>query len=233
MDDNSIVNAWTTYVSRGDPVTAGDRSVTFRAALAALAAIDETVRAARSEDAPVAPSRASSEEALAALLLLRELREQLADWEPGLIEAAREAGASWAELALPLGVTSRQAAERRYLRVRPGRPGATGEERVQATRDRRAADRSVTSWARDNAADLRQLAGQITALDTLPAVLRHDLSQALAASDPASLLEPLTRIRAARPALPPDLAERVDTLARHTTDLRNESDQRRSGTPQP
>ncbi|MGW0116968.1 type III effector protein [Streptomyces sp. NPDC003327] len=227
----------------GDPVT-------FHAALAALAAMDETVRAARSASAPTAtePSgapaaspgpgassapAASSEEALAALLLLRELREQLAGWEPGLIEAAREAGVSWADLAEPLGVTSRQAAERRYLRVRPGRPGATREERVQATRDRRAADRSVTSWARDNAADLRQLAGQITALDRLPAALRRDLSQALAADDPARLLEPLARARATRPRLPADLAARVDGLARRTTDLRNESDQRRSGTPQP
>ncbi|MFE1377965.1 type III effector protein [Streptomyces sp. NPDC058740] len=217
--------------SKDDDVTQGD-TVTFRAAVAALAAIEETVRAARSAPAPAAAPRASSEEALAALLLLRELREQLADWEPGLIEAARDAGASWAELAPPLGVTSRQAAERRYLRVRPGRPGATGEQRVQATRDRRAADRSVTSWARDNAADLRQLAGQITALDALPAALRHELSQALAADDPAGLLEPLARTRTARPPLPPDLAGRVDTLARRTTDVRNESDQRRSGTPQ-
>ncbi|WP_128976118.1 type III effector protein [Streptomyces roseicoloratus] len=211
----------------------GDHPVTFRAALAALAAIDETVRAAGSVDAPVTPAGTSLEDALSALLLLRRLRERLADWEPGLIEAARDAGASWADLAPPLGVTSRQAAERRYLRVRPGRPGATGEQRVQATRDRRAADRSVTSWARDNAADLRQLAGQITALDSLADVLRRDLSQALADSDPARLLEPLARTRTARPPLPADLAERVDVLARRTTDLRNESDQRRSGSPQP
>ncbi|WMX48699.1 type III effector protein [Streptomyces roseicoloratus] len=211
----------------------GDHPVTFRAALAALAAIDETVRAAGAVDAPVTPAGTSLEDALSALLLLRRLRERLADWEPGLIEAARDAGASWADLAPPLGVTSRQAAERRYLRVRPGRPGATGEQRVQATRDRRAADRSVTSWARDNAADLRQLAGQITALDSLADVLRRDLSQALADSDPARLLEPLARTRTARPPLPADLAERVDVLARRTTDLRNESDQRRSGSPQP
>ncbi|MEV6329249.1 type III effector protein [Streptomyces sp. NPDC051909] len=210
----------------GDPVS-------FQAALVALAAIDETVRAARSASTPVTPPITSSEEAIAALLLLRELREQLAGWEPGLIEVARDAGASWADLAQPLGVTSRQAAERRYLRVRPGRPGATREERVQATRDRRAADRTVTGWARDNAADLRQLAGQITALDALPAALRRDLSQALADSDPARLLEPLARARTTRLSLPAGLAERVDAIARRTADLRIESDQRRSGTSQP
>ncbi|MFF4169370.1 type III effector protein [Streptomyces sp. NPDC001744] len=216
-------------------MTGAGHPVTFHAALTALAAMNETVRKARS--APDAPPDtrpdASSEEALTALLLLRELREQLAGWEPGLIEAARDAGASWADLAHPLGVTSRQAAERRYLRVRPGNPGTTGEQRVQATRDRRAADRTVTAWARDNAFDLRQLAGQITALDTLPAALRNDLGEALADSDPALLLKPLARTRRHLAPRHPDLAERVDTLTRHTEVLRDESDQRRSGVPQP
>lgn len=32
-------------------------------------------------------------------LLLRQVREQLAAWETGLIETARDAGASWADLA--------------------------------------------------------------------------------------------------------------------------------------
>src|SRR4051812_35323447 len=141
----------------------------FPATAAALDAIHEAVRTATTPPARgPEPDRTSSEQALAALLLLRELRDQLAGWEPWLIEAAREAGASWAELAHPLGVASRQAAERRYLRVRPGAPGVTGEQRVQATRDRRAADRSVADWARAHAADLRQLAGQITALTDLP-----------------------------------------------------------------
>ncbi|MFF5922769.1 type III effector protein [Streptomyces flavochromogenes] len=213
-------------------MTGADRPITFPAALAALAAIDEAVRAARSATTPDTPPHDSPEEALAALLLLRGLREQLAAWEPRFIEAARDAGASWADLAHPLGVTSRQAAERRYLRVRPGNPGTTGEQRVQTTRDRRAADRTVTSWARSSAADLRQLAGQITALDTLPPDTRADLSAALAHSDPTQLLEPLARTH---PHLTPrpDLAKRVADLTRRTEDLRDESDQRRSHPPHP
>ncbi|MEU4268025.1 type III effector protein [Streptomyces sp. NPDC026092] len=213
-------------------MTGADQPVTFPAALAALAAIDEAVRAARSATPDTTP-HGSSEEALAALLLLRELREQLAAWEPGFIEAARDAGASWADLAHPLGVTSRQAAERRYLRVRPGNPGTTGEQRVQTIRDRRAADRTITAWARSNAADLRQLAGQITALDTLPTDTQADLSAALAHSDPTLLLEPLARTHAHLTPLQPELAKRVDDLTRRTEDLRDESDQRRSHTPQP
>ncbi|MYS05190.1 type III effector protein, partial [Streptomyces sp. SID6041] len=111
----------------------------FLAAAAALTAIDNALRDAR-HDAPDAAGP-GPEQALASLMLLRQVREQLAGWETGLIETAREAGASWADLARPLGVASRQAAERRYLRGRPGAIGATGEQRVTATRQARAAER--------------------------------------------------------------------------------------------
>ncbi|MFI8244434.1 type III effector protein, partial [Streptomyces sp. NPDC085866] len=160
----------------------------FLAAAAALHAIDDALHAARNED-PGETHDVGPEQALASLLLLRQVREQLAGWETGLIETAREAGASWADLAHPLGVASRQAAERRYLRGRPGPAGTTGEQRVQATRERRAAERTTATWARHNAADLRRIAGQITALTDLPAAARSPLRQlhaALADDDPAA-----------------------------------------------
>ncbi|MVO88478.1 type III effector protein [Streptomyces sp. p1417] len=194
----------------------------FLAAAAALHTIGEAVRTAQNAQAP-APAggeQASSEDALAALLMLRELREQLAGWEPGLIETARAAGSSWADLARPLGVASRQAAERRYLRVRPGAPGTTGEQRVQDTRDRRADDRTLTAWAQANAADLRQLAGQITALTDLPARARapqRRLAQALADDSAAGLLTPLADARTHLTDHHPDLAARVEAMT-HTTD---------------
>ncbi|MFD6751076.1 type III effector protein, partial [Streptomyces anthocyanicus] len=155
---------------------------------------------------------------------LRELREQLAGWEPGLIEAARAAGSSWADLAHPLGVSSRQAAERRYLRVRPGAPGATGEQRVQATRNSRAADRTITTWARANAAELRQLAGQITALTDLPAQSRTALArlaEALADNDAANLLAPLTDTHRHIKDHHPDLATRIAAITEHADHIRN------------
>jgi hypothetical protein len=197
----------------------------FFAAAAALNTIDEAVRTAQNTQTPppAEGGQASSEEALAALLMLRELREQLAGWEPGLIEAARAAGSSWADLAHPLGVASRQAAERRYLRVRPGTPGTTGEQRVQATRSRRAADRTLTNWARTNAADLRQLAGQITALTDLPAQARTPLArltEALADNDTASLIDPLTATHTHLKAHHPDLAARISTITRLADRLR-------------
>ncbi|MFD7014743.1 type III effector protein [Streptomyces sp. NPDC059161] len=197
----------------------------FFAAAAALNTIDEAVRTAQTAQGGTPPQEggASAEEALAALLMLRELRDQLAGWEPGLIEAARAAGSSWADLAHPLGVASRQAAERRYLRVRPGTPGTTGEQRVQATRNRRAADRTVNAWARTNAAELRQLAGQITALTDLPARARTPLARladALADNDAALLIAPLADTHLHLEANHPDLAARIDTITHHTNQLR-------------
>ncbi|WP_310725547.1 type III effector protein [Streptomyces sp. N2A] len=189
----------------------------FLAAAAALQAIDDALHAARRNAPGTAEAQdVGPEQALASLLLLRQVREQLAGWETGLIETARHAGASWADLAHPLGVASRQAAERRYLRNRPGPAGTTGEQRVQATRERRAAERTTATWARRNAAVLRSIAGQITALTDLPTAASSPLSQlhaALAHDDPAELVRPLNATRPHLTTTHPDLAARLDSLA--------------------
>jgi hypothetical protein len=153
---------------------------------------------------------------LEALTLLRGLREQIAEWEPELITAAREAGASWVRLAPALGVTSRQAAERRYLRLRPTGTGeTTGEARVEATREQRAGDRAVAQWANVNAAALRQLAGQVSALADLTPDAQHRVDQvhaALASDDAATLLSPLRKARALLTADHPDLAAQITAI---------------------
>ncbi|MEU4345902.1 type III effector protein [Streptomyces sp. NPDC023838] len=198
----------------------GGRPASFLAAAAALEAIDDALCAAREESSGAADAGPGPEQALASLLLLRQVREQLAAWETGLIETARDAGASWADLAHPLGVASRQAAERRYLRNRPGPAGTTGEQRVQATRDRRAAERTAATWARRNAADLRRIAGQITALTDLPTATRHSLSElhaALAHDNPADLIHPLNATRPHLTGTHPDLAAQLDTLTNSAT----------------
>lgn len=184
----------------------------FLAAAAALAAIDDALRDARHESPD--PAGPEPEQALASLMLLRQVREQLAGWETGLIETARDAGASWADLAPPLGVASRQAAERRYLRGRPGPAGTTGEQRVTATRQARAADRTTAAWARRNAADLRRLAGQISSLTHLAPEARSAqaaLDTALGATDAAELIAPLI---AMRPHLDTRHTDLVTRLAR-------------------
>ncbi|WP_037599702.1 hypothetical protein [Streptacidiphilus rugosus] len=218
---------------------AGVGPASFLAAAAALGMMDAAARTARHAPADAAGQDDPSQ-ALAALMTLRHVREELAGWETGLIETARTAGATWADLAEPLGVQSRQAAERRYLRLRPNADagtvaGSTGEQRVQAARDQRAADRAVTTWARDNAADLRRLAGQIGALDDLgagaaPAIER--LLDALGDNDPARLLAPLAEARPLLEADHPRIADRLDELTARTDRLRADSDrQRRTHTP--
>lgn len=188
----------------------------FLAAAAALNTIDDALRTARHQAPDTPPGTGPTpEQALASLTLLRQVREQLAEWETGLIENARDVGASWADLAHPLGVASRQAAERRYLRGRPGPQGTTGEQRVTATRQARAATRTTATWARHNAADLRRLAGQITALTDLPAAARRpvtELHSALAHDDPADIIAPLTATRPHLAAAHPDLAAQLDAL---------------------
>ncbi|MFF4144846.1 type III effector protein [Streptomyces sp. NPDC001698] len=187
----------------------------FLAAAAALKAIDDALCDAQHETPDTLGTGPAPEQALASLMLLRQVLERLAGWETGLIETARDAGASWADLAAPLGVASRQAAERRYLRGRPGPAGTTGEQRVTATRQARAADRTTATWARRNAADLRRLAGQITALTDLPPAARRPLNElhaALAHNDPADLVAPLAAARPHLAAAHPDLAARLDTL---------------------
>ncbi len=214
-------------------------------AVAHIAAVLARQRARDDADQPSTPSepsQAAAEEAVAsaggarafltALALLRQVRSEIGTWESELIDAARAHGASWAELAPALGVGSRQAAERRYLRVRPGprSPGSTADGRVQAERDRRAADRAVSLWARANAAELRQLAGQIGGLRDLSPVAAPALAslrQALGADDAAELVVALTDVHAHLRGGHPALAERVDAMVAHTAGLRRESDARR------
>lgn len=145
--------------------------------------------------AAVIDTATTGEDLLAALTVLRQLREEIAGWEPQLITAARRQGVSWASLAPALGVTSRQAAERRYLRLRPSVTGEhNGEDRVRAERTRRAGDRAVAAWARENSSVLRQLAGQVSAVEGLPTAAQSQVDavhQALGQDDPAALLSPL------------------------------------------
>lgn len=164
---------------------------------------------------------------IAALTVLRHLREELDSWEPTLIAAARDAGSSWIRLAPALGVTSRQAAERRYLRLRPSATGEpTAEGRVRAERGKRAGDRAVTTWARDNSSALRQLAGQVSALDNLTGPAQHQadlVGQALAGNDPATLLTPLADSHTHLETTHAALAAKIKSVTDHTTRLRDDA----------
>ncbi|MFG1607290.1 hypothetical protein [Actinoplanes sp. NPDC049265] len=175
----------------------------------------------------------TSADVLEALVVLRGAQAGLAALEPSLVAAARSAGVSWQELAPALGVGSRQAAERRFLRSRAGadhRPtGERQDDRVRAERDRRAGQRAVDQWANDHTAHLRRLAGQVTALTDLdesasPDV--HRLQSALGATDatdlPTLLAETIRHLSAH-----PDLATRIDEIAADTARVRRETQARR------
>jgi hypothetical protein len=171
-------------------------------------------------------------ELLAALVVLRQLRDDLARWEPQLITAARELGASWASIAPALGLASRQAAERRYLRLSPLPSGTTvREDRVREVRDQRAGDRAVSDWAQKNAAILRQLAGQIIGL---PDMRPRKLAAALSDDDPVALIGPLTQVRERLRTNHPELADRIGTLTDQADQLRATTSAARSrGTSHP
>jgi hypothetical protein len=194
--------------------------------------VDVLGRLPSAPSVPGAEARSSADEVLEALVVLRELRERLSRWEPKLIEAARESGASWTQLAPALGVASRQAAERRYLRLNPhaSDPGLTGEQRVQAARDRRAGDRAVADWARDNAADLRRLAGQVAALDGLDSQTQASLDavhDALGDNDSAALLAPLAEAGPHLSKHHPGLADRISELGARAGEVRQSGRNRR------
>ncbi|MFK0247171.1 HSP18 transcriptional regulator [Amycolatopsis azurea] len=183
-------------------------------------ALYEVVAAARSR--AVEP-----ETLLTALESLRVLREEFATWEPELIEAARAQGVSWALLAPALGVASRQAAERRFLRLRPTDGGErTGEARVDAERDRRAGDRAVAEWARSNSTMLRRLAGQAGAVEGLDAEGRKSadkLNTALGENDVADLLTPLADMRDHLTADHLHLADRLGAVSEHAGQVRQDA----------
>ncbi|MFI5695872.1 hypothetical protein ACIA58_28730 [Kribbella sp. NPDC051586] len=175
---------------------------------------------------------ADAPELLAALEALARLRGSLDQWEPMLIDAARASGLTWAQLAPALGVGSRQAAERRYLRLKPQaveHAGTTREHRVDAARNQRSGERAVADWARVNAARLRQLAGQLTALsadaarsvsaDARTAIDR--VRDVLGSDDAARLVEPLSDAARSLRASHPDLADQIRTLTRTTDEIRD------------
>ena len=183
--------------------------------------------------AAVADPGSRPEQLLAALAALRELREELAGWEPALIAAARTSGVSWADLAPALGVSSRQAAERRFLRLQPSgtEDQRTGEERVRDERDRRAGDRAVAAWARRNSGPLRQLAGRIGALEGLPAAAQRQVDvvqDALGDDDASALLHPLAEAGEHLAGPHAELAEQVRSVTDQLDRVRRDTSSRRS-----
>ncbi|MGW6202218.1 hypothetical protein ACWF9B_00975 [Streptomyces sp. NPDC055089] len=108
---------------------------------------------------------------LAALLVIRRLRDDFTVMEGHLIEAARKQDVTWTRLAPALEVKSRQAAERRHLRLcgnaYDANPGRTQRERVDNERDNRAERRAEQQWIAEHADEVRALAVRLAAVEDL------------------------------------------------------------------
>ena len=110
-------------------------------------------------------------------------------------------------------------------------PDTTREQRVEAERDRRASQRAITAWAQANGADLRQLAGQVTALTDLAPDAQASLDrlhQALGGSDPAALLPLLADTHEHLPPRHAALADRISTVNHQTDRIRTRTQQQRA-----
>ncbi|MFF4019685.1 hypothetical protein [Streptomyces sp. NPDC001843] len=141
---------------------------------------------------------------LAALLVIRALRDKLLLDERRLIGAARALKVTWRRLADAQELKSRQAAERRYLQLRddiddmaPDSQEKTQAERVEAARARRAR-RAEFAWATTHAGPIISLALRLDAV--------NDLQQRADASEAARKAHQLVNagtVFEGRPAPPP------------------------------
>jgi hypothetical protein len=169
---------------------------------------------------------------LTALAHLHRMRVAVDLLEPELIASARAEGASWQALAPVLGVASRQAAERRYLRLVPAtaeQAGSTRDQRVRLVRDGRAGARAVNTWANDNTVALRRLAARVTDLDDLDPAAANDVGQlihALGDVDASALPSLLAQARRHLSAHP-KLARQIDTVVADAARIRRETQQLR------
>jgi hypothetical protein len=126
----------------------------------------------RSSSTPTSPStpRFTDTDVLAALLVTKKLRDDLAAAEGHLIEIARARKVTWARLADALEVKSRQAAERRYQQLRGDSwsdHARTQRERVDNERDQRAEQRARDQWVDEHAGEIRDLAVRLAAVEDL------------------------------------------------------------------
>ncbi|MFF0509130.1 hypothetical protein ACFYUH_36870 [Streptomyces fimicarius] len=128
---------------------------------------DQTCRRAQGRLQP----EASETDVLAALLVIRILRDKLLDDELMLMTLARSLGVTWARVADALELKNRQSAERRHLQLSKspradGTRPRTQHERVEHTRERRRR-RAERDWALANAGTIHTTALALTAIPDL------------------------------------------------------------------
>jgi hypothetical protein len=137
-------------------------------------------------DGVLRAERPAKGEALAALALVADLREDLDVAERRLIGGLRDRGVSWQEIAGALGLRSRQAAEQRWLRL----SGSAGRDAAGARAERRR-QRSTDIAAGEEVVELRAAVAALyhrLGRGTALALPRRTLQAALNAS-PGALFD--------------------------------------------
>ncbi|MEU7823059.1 hypothetical protein [Catellatospora sp. NPDC049133] len=185
------------------------------------AALDASLVVAAHNQARFSAEGLSGQDALAALVLRRSAVAALAGLEAALIRAARDSGIPWNDIAQAVGVESRQAAERRYLRLCADREGLDLDQRIEQERDAHAATRARRHWAHDHGPRLQELCARLLA--ALPDASGQGLSRDLSFFHGQSHLEgfPYQMEQAAQivAASDPALADEVLLLWREYLDI--------------
>ncbi|MFE3143379.1 hypothetical protein [Streptomyces scopuliridis] len=147
--------------------------------------------------------RVPADDVLAALTMLDDARARLDALEHDLLRAARSRDASWATVAGALGLSTRQSAESRALRLERSRKAFSDGRDVAAQRADRTRQRNADAWLVAHEERIRTVCGQIvdtTAawphLTSNPLARVHRLAAALAlAAAPADPADQLTELR--------------------------------------
>lgn len=154
------------------------------------------------EDGYVSADHAGPTDLLAALLVIRQIREDLTKGEKWIIESARRQNITWSRIADALEVGSRQAAERRWASLREDFSGlaATQRERVLELRDERAEERAQARWCAEHAEQIRAAARALLNTGRLAeraeaAAYRHELRKARTPVLPPTALPRATWVR--------------------------------------
>ncbi len=140
-----------------------------------------------------AADEATETDLLAALLVLRTLRDKLKLDEGRIIGAARAKGVTWARVATALEMRTRQSAERRYLQLRTDLDDTYGDSLNQADRvdyyrsqrDRRA----EAQWADRHQDEIVALARRLLAVPDLQQRADRSTNAASAHARAAELAE--------------------------------------------
>ena len=145
------------------------------------------------------PDEPDREDLLAALALVDEAREQLDNFELRLIRQSRQREISWTDIAVPLGMRTRQSAESRAMRLERAAITADGTRDVAQMRARRAADRDLEQWAVANEERLRAAAEAL--VDSFEAWTQADIQSRVTLTSAVQLLSANLVAGAGGPAL--------------------------------